>query len=89
MNPQHSNTHTVSVFAAVDQGLSDRIAKAIGHPSVQPLKVKSANEARRFRADVGKVRVSSLIPFPNRRVFVLRGLTDGVVSRIKSEIVNE
>ncbi|TDL22479.1 catalase [Rickenella mellea] len=51
----------LSVFAAVDQGLSDRIAKAIGHPTVQPLKVKSANEARRFRADVGKV-CDSLIP---------------------------
>ncbi|KIM76875.1 hypothetical protein PILCRDRAFT_825870 [Piloderma croceum F 1598] len=39
----------LSVFAAVDQGLSDRIAKAIGHPSVSPLKVRPASEAIRFR----------------------------------------
>jgi catalase len=51
--PMYSLTHnlstTVSVFAAVDQGLSDRIAKAIGHPSVSPLKVRPASEAIRFR----------------------------------------
>ncbi|KIL62789.1 hypothetical protein M378DRAFT_165257 [Amanita muscaria Koide BX008] len=39
----------LSVFAAVDQSLSDRIAKAIGHPSVPPLKVKLAHEAPKFQ----------------------------------------
>ena len=43
----------VSVYAAVDQGLSDRIAKAIGHPTVKPLKVKPAAEAVRFRHSIG------------------------------------
>lgn len=44
---------TVSVWAAVDQGLSDRIAQAVGHPSVPPLAVKPAAEAVRFRANIG------------------------------------
>ena len=48
-NLTHYLSTTVSVFAAVDQGLSDRIAKAIGHPSVPPLKVKPASEAIRFQ----------------------------------------
>jgi catalase len=39
----------VRVFAAVDQGLSDRIAKAVGHPTVKPLEVKPASEAVRFK----------------------------------------
>ncbi|KJA17240.1 hypothetical protein HYPSUDRAFT_70890 [Hypholoma sublateritium FD-334 SS-4] len=43
----------LSVWAAVDQGLSDRIAAAIGHPSVAPLKVAPAAEAERFRANLG------------------------------------
>ncbi|KAF8191312.1 catalase [Pholiota molesta] len=43
----------LSVWAAVDQGLSDRIAKAIGHPSVAPLKVKPASEAVKYRANLG------------------------------------
>lgn len=43
----------VSVYAAVDQGLSDRIAKAIGHAPVKPLKVKSAAEAVRYRHNMG------------------------------------
>ncbi|KIJ98964.1 hypothetical protein K443DRAFT_8777 [Laccaria amethystina LaAM-08-1] len=43
----------LSVWATVDQGLSDRIAAAIGHPSVKPLKVKPASEAVRFRANLG------------------------------------
>jgi catalase len=38
----------LSIFAAVDQNLSDAIAKAIGQPSVKPLQVKSASEAIRF-----------------------------------------
>ena len=41
--------HLVSVFAAVDQTLSDRIADAIDVPHVVPLKVKSAEEAVRFK----------------------------------------
>lgn len=44
---------SVSVWAAVDQGLSDRIASAIGHPPVPPLKVKPASEAVRYRANLG------------------------------------
>ncbi|CAK5262178.1 unnamed protein product [Mycena citricolor] len=43
----------LSVWAAVDQGLSDRIAKAIGASSVKPLKVKPASEAIKFRANIG------------------------------------
>ncbi|KAG8726537.1 hypothetical protein FRC11_014997 [Ceratobasidium sp. 423] len=40
----------LSVFAAVDQNLSDRIAKAMGVPTVKPLPVKPASEAVRFKA---------------------------------------
>ncbi|RDX43267.1 hypothetical protein OH76DRAFT_1487959 [Lentinus brumalis] len=40
----------LSVFAAVDHNLSDRIADAIG--MVQPLTVKPAEEALRFRSSV-------------------------------------
>jgi hypothetical protein len=39
----------VAVWAAVDQGLSDRIAAAIGHPAVKPLEVKPASEADKYR----------------------------------------
>ncbi|KAJ8082536.1 hypothetical protein AAF712_008475 [Marasmius tenuissimus] len=39
----------LSVWAAVDQGLSDRIAKAVGASPVQPLKVKPEAEAVKFR----------------------------------------
>jgi catalase len=39
----------LSVWAAVDQGLSDRIATAIGHGSVKPLAVKPASEAVKYR----------------------------------------
>lgn len=45
----------VSVFAAVDQGLSDHIATAIGHPAVAPLRVSPASEAIRFKPDIGYV----------------------------------
>lgn len=41
--------YLVAVFAAVDQGLSDRIAAAVGHKSVEPLKVKSVAEVEKFR----------------------------------------
>ena len=53
---------TVSVWAAVDQGLSDRIAKAIGHPPVKPLKVKPAIEAVKFRALLGAAHKQVGIP---------------------------
>ena len=43
------------MFAAVDQSLSDAIAKAIGAPTVQPLKAKSADEAVKFRANLNAV----------------------------------
>ena len=39
----------VRVFAVVDQELSDRIAKAVGHPTVKPLEVKPASEVVRFK----------------------------------------
>ena len=48
-----TNLHPpVAVFAAVDQGLSDRVAKAIGVPTVAPLKVKPASEATRFHPNL-------------------------------------
>ncbi|KAF8593023.1 heme-dependent catalase [Ceratobasidium sp. AG-I] len=40
----------LSVFAAVDQDLSDRPAKALGVSTVKPLAVKPAAEAVRFKA---------------------------------------
>jgi len=39
----------LSVFAAVDQELGDRIAKAINHESVKPLQVAPAEKATRFQ----------------------------------------
>ncbi|KAH7890381.1 catalase-like domain-containing protein [Phlebopus sp. FC_14] len=44
---------TLSYFATVDQSLSDRIAAAIGAPTVGPLAVKPASEAIRFVANTG------------------------------------
>ncbi|KAF8908085.1 catalase [Gymnopilus junonius] len=43
----------LSVWAAVDQSLSDRIAAAISHPTVPPLKVKPASEAVKYKATLG------------------------------------
>jgi len=42
----------LSVLAAVDQSLSDGVAKIIGTPTVKPLVVKKAEEAIRFKANV-------------------------------------
>jgi len=42
----------LSVWAAVDQGLSDRIAKAVGASPVKPLAAKPASEAVKFRANI-------------------------------------
>jgi len=47
-NPQ-VKSRQLSVWAAVDQGLSDRIAAAIGHPPVKPLIAKPASEADKYR----------------------------------------
>ncbi|KAH6874103.1 catalase-like domain-containing protein [Coprinopsis sp. MPI-PUGE-AT-0042] len=53
----------LAVYAAVDQGLSDRIANAIGHPTVSPLQVKPSSEAVKYRAnfrfvpDLSKLRL--------------------------------
>ena len=44
----------MAVFAAVDQGLSDRVAKAIGVPTVAPLKVKPASDASKFTPKVSQ-----------------------------------
>jgi len=43
----------LAVWAAVDQGLSDRIAKAVCHAPVAPLKPKPASEALKYRASLG------------------------------------
>lgn len=48
----------VSVWASVDQDLSDRIAAAVSHTPVMPLKY--ASEAAPFRAPIGFVDLSSL-----------------------------
>jgi len=48
----------LSVYAAVDQSLSDRIAAAINHAPVQPLRVKPASEAVKFRANLGFAAVA-------------------------------
>ncbi|KAF8649216.1 hypothetical protein AX16_005943 [Volvariella volvacea WC 439] len=45
----------LAVWAAVDQDLSNRIAAAVGHPPVQPLAVKPASEAVKFRALIGRL----------------------------------
>ncbi|KAI0300094.1 catalase [Multifurca ochricompacta] len=47
----------LAIFAAVDQGLSDAIAKAIGVPTVQPLVVASADEAVPLKTNVGQTTV--------------------------------
>lgn len=52
------DTFSVSVFAAVDQGLSDAIAIAIGAPTVQPLAVARASEVIPLRTNVGQTTVS-------------------------------
>lgn len=43
----------VAIYAAVDQGLSDRIAAAIGANPVKPLQVKPVSEAEKFRPNLG------------------------------------
>jgi catalase len=49
---------SVSVFAAVDQGLSDAIANAIGAPTVQPLAVARATDVVPLRTNIGQTTVS-------------------------------
>jgi hypothetical protein len=49
---------SVSVFAAVDQGLSDAIAKAIGVPTAQPLAVADATEVVPLTTNIGQNAVS-------------------------------
>jgi len=44
-------TRQLTVFTTVAQDLGDRLAKAMGVPSVKPLKLKSAAEAIKFRAN--------------------------------------
>jgi len=39
----------LAIWAAVDQSLSDRIARAIKYPSVKPLQVKPASQAIKFK----------------------------------------
>ncbi|KAF8737448.1 hypothetical protein AX14_012838 [Amanita brunnescens Koide BX004] len=45
----------LSVYAAVDQDLSDRIAKAVGRSPVKPLQVKPASEAIQFRVQTSAI----------------------------------
>jgi hypothetical protein len=47
----------VSIFAAVDQDLGDRIGKAVGVGSVKAFQPLPASKARTFRANLG--------PLPN------------------------
>jgi catalase len=49
---------SVSVFAAVDQGLSDAIATAIGAPTARPLTVAPATEVVPLRTNIGQNTVS-------------------------------
>lgn len=49
---------TVSVFAAVDQGLSDAIAKVIGAPAVRPLRVAPASGVVPLRTNIGQRTVT-------------------------------
>jgi len=42
----------LSVFAAVDQSLSDRVAEKIGHAKVSPLKVHPASAHRKTKEDI-------------------------------------
>lgn len=48
----------VAVFAAVDQGLSDAIAKAIGAPTVAPLAVAPATEVTPLKTNIGQKTVA-------------------------------
>lgn len=45
----------VSVWACVDQDLSNQIAAAVGHAPVKPLKVKLVSEAPPFHGHIGFV----------------------------------
>lgn len=47
-----TSLRVVSVWAAVDQSLSDRIAKAIGAPTVKPLQVGSADSAVKYKSNL-------------------------------------
>ncbi|KAI0320480.1 catalase [Amylostereum chailletii] len=49
----------LSVFAAVDQSLSDAIAKAIGAPTVAPLKAAPASQLPRYKANIGLAATQS------------------------------
>lgn len=48
----------VAVFAAVDQGLSDAIARAIGAPTVLPLAVAPATEVVPLKTNIGQKTVT-------------------------------
>ena len=50
----------VAVFAAVDQSLSDAIAKAIGAPTTLPLAVAPATAVVPLKTNVGQKAVSLL-----------------------------
>ena len=51
-------TVLVAVFAAVDQGLSDAIAKALGAPTAAPLAVAPATEVVPLKTNIGQKAVA-------------------------------
>lgn len=53
------NAIAVGVFAAVDQGLSDAIAKAIGAPTARPLAVAPAAAVVPLKTNIGQKTVST------------------------------
>ncbi len=48
----------VAVFAAVDQGLSDAVAKAIGAPPVKPLVIAPASSVVPLKMNIGQQTVA-------------------------------
>jgi catalase len=48
----------VAVFAAVDQGLSDAIAKAIAAPPVKPLVIAPASSVVPLKMNIGQQTVA-------------------------------
>jgi|SRR6266403_448105 len=49
---------SVAIFAAVDQGLSNAIAKAINAPTARPLAVAPATPVLPLKTNIGQVTVS-------------------------------
>lgn len=56
--PFISDTVAVAVFATVDQGLGDALAKAIGAPPVKPLAVAPASSVIPLKTNQGQQTVT-------------------------------